>query len=75
MITNLFVYHLKFRFLTPTKLPKASVVPEYWGSKIEKFPFLEKQLKVKITFERFTRSYYESDEVSDEVSEEVSDEV
>ena len=71
MITKLFVYHLKFRFLTLTKLPKACVVPQRWGSKIEKFPFLEKQLKVKITFERFTPSFFESDEVSEEVSDEV----
>jgi len=27
-----------------------------WGSKIEKFPFLEKRLKVKVIFERFTPS-------------------
>ena len=66
MITKLFVYHLKFRFLTLTKLPKASAeagfasgsIPgaERCGSRIETFPFLEKQLKVKITFERFTPS-------------------
>ena len=55
MITKLFVYHLKFRFLTLTKLPKATA--ERWGSRIEKFPFLEKQLKVKITFERFKPSH------------------
>ena len=67
MITKLFVYHLKFRFLTLTKLPKADPeqgwasgsIPgaERFGSRIEKFPFLEKQLKVKITFERFTPSH------------------
>ena len=53
MISNYFEQIFKLRYENHLlKLSKATV--KGWGSKTEKFPFLEKKLKVKIIFERFT---------------------